>query len=209
MSGLFNIFRPYEISQGLITFDVTPAEEFLVHQGSSEFMSSCLRACGVSATPLAWKVKAYRQSYYSDYLHSMDWRAQWDLAWSVEVRVSSGGYSIDYTQLLPWKSDVPDETAAQIDEPALDFGPVVVIGDFNGYRNLETVVTNKVDSWKVRGNIGSEAQLQWRHYPGGVLQARALFENIKLPERIADLQELRNDWRQIGGVCNWRDLLKR
>lgn len=209
MSGLFNIFRPYEISRSVIAFDVTPADAFFVNLGSSEFVSSCLRACGVSAAPLAWKVKAYRQSYYSDYLHSTDWRAQWDIAWIVEVRVSSEAYSIDYTQLLPWKSDVLDETAAQLDEPALELGPVVVIGDFDGNTNLEAQVNNILDSWKARVNVGSEVQLEWRHYPGGALQARALVEQIKLPEGIADLRKLQEEWRQLGGVCNWRDLLKR
>jgi hypothetical protein len=207
MNGLFNIWRPYELARGVITFDVTPADAFLVNQGTLEFVSSCLRACGVTAAPLGWKVKACRQSYYSDYPHSADWRAQWDIAWIVEVRVSSEAYSIDQSQPLPSKSDVPDETAVQLEEPALDFGPVIVIGDFEAKKILETEVTTAVDTWKAQ--VHGDVQLQWRRYPGGALQARTLIEQIELPKGIPELKKLEDKWQRLGGVCNWRDLFKR
>jgi hypothetical protein len=209
MSGLFNIWRPYEMSRGVITFDVTPADAFFVNLGSLEFVSSCLRACEVTATPLTWKVKACRQSYYSDYSHSADWRAQWDIAWIVEVSISPEVYSFDQTRLLPSKSDVPDETATQLEEPELDFGPVVVIGHFEAKKNLETYVANILDTWKARAHVGSDAQLQFRRYSGGALQARALIEQIKLPEGIPNLNRLQDEWQRLGGVCNWRDSFKR
>jgi hypothetical protein len=208
MSELFNIWNPYHISATEFAFDVTPADADLINKGNASFIVACLQACHISASPVDWQVQACRQSYYSDYLHSRDWHAQWDIVWCVDVRFSAEITFYQHLQVFPLKVSAQDETAIDCDEPALDHGPVLVIATFPVGGNVEPTISQSLNEWKVATSAVSDIQLKWRRYSNGIVQARAVIERVSFPDCIEDLQLLQAQWRQAGGVCHWRELLR-
>lgn len=203
---LFNIWSPYLSSPRQLSFDVTPAEGAIVKNGTPSFVASCLNACGISVRAKAWNVGCVRQSYYSDYLHSADWRARWDIAWTFEVTLSAAVHMLNHRRLCPCKTDAQDESSQGSEEPTIDTGPALLIADFSSATGLEEIIARRVNDWKRGTAVSADPQIQYRRYTDGHMQARLVVEHVKFPHQLTALDALQTDLREIGGVTNWRDL---
>ncbi len=204
---LFNIWSPYLSSPLQVSFDVTPAEAAIVKNGTPRFVTSCLNACGISARPQAWSATCVRQSYYSDYLYSADWRARWDIAWAFEVTLSTAVHMMNYRRIFPYKTDAQDETSQGSDEPTIDTGPALLIADFSTDAVLDETIWRCVNDWKGNTAASADLHMQYRRYTDGPMQARLIVEHVEFPHQLTALEVLQTSLRKIGGVTNWRDLV--
>lgn len=207
MKDLFNVWNPHLLTSTTLVFDITPAEAALVRNGTTSFVSDCLRGFGLTANSFRWVARTVRQSYYSDYLHSPDWRARWDIAWIVEVSFSSPVELRDTVHSIPFKTGVSDESAEGCDEPIMDFGEALLLASFPYRENVELEVCETVLNWKADRGITTDLSLTWLPHVGGRLLVRGLIDFLKFPDDIDDLELLHVNWRRIGGLTNWHDVL--
>lgn len=209
MTDFFNIWNPHQPNETTLILDITPAEAALVCGGSRAFVSACLNACGILANFSSWTVRTARQSYYSDYLQSPDWRARWDIVWILEVTLSSEFDLRNPVKVFPYKTDVLDESAEGYDEPEMDFGLGLLLGSFNCSEKLELEIRESIQKWKAETGVTAEFSLVRIPQEGGRLLVRGLIDCLKFPGDISDLECLLAKWRRIGGLTNWQDVLKR
>jgi hypothetical protein len=204
MSDLFNIWNPYLVTPTILSVDVTPDETGLLDKGSSALISDCLRVCGVSAAAVDWQVRCVRQSYYSDYLQSDDWRARWDIGWIIQIALSHPVHLQGTLRPFPYKTSVPDETAEN-NEPTLASGSALLIACFPS-SSIEPMVNEVVSDWASRTGIAFSTPLQWHSF-GRWLRLRGIVESLKFPDNIPDLEGLQAGFRRAGGLTNRQDLL--
>jgi hypothetical protein len=206
MTDLFNVWNPHLLTSTTLIFDITPAEAALVRNGTTSFVSGCLRAFGLVPNPFHWTIKPARQSYYSDYLHSPDWRARWDIVWIFEVTFSSPVELREPVRAIPYKTGVSDESAEACDEPTIGFGEALLLASFARRENVELEVSETVLNWKAEKGITADFPLTLLPHVGGRLLVRGLIDFRKFPDDIDDLELLHAKWRRIGGLTNWHDV---
>jgi hypothetical protein len=205
MNNLFNIWHPHLLTSTRLVLDITPAEADLVRVGTKSFVSDCLRTVGVPGSASGWNIITARQSYYSDYTHSPDWRARWDIVWILDVTLSSPGYLPEPVGIVPYKTAAADDSADGYDEPA-DLNRALLLASFPKRKNIEQEISDTVLNWKAGAGLAIDNPLTWLPQGGGRLLVRGLIDSLKFPDAIDELETLHENWRRAGGVTNWRVL---
>lgn len=205
MVDLFNIWNPHMIDNKHMVLDITPAEAALVRDGTPSFVSSCLQALGVAASPSRWTIRALRQSFYSDYLHSQDWRARWDVVWILDVVFSSPVTLCHPARVLPYRTDASDQSAKGFDEPPMDNCQALLLASFEPRETIDHEIEESILKWKGVEGFSSELSLTWLPHVGGRLLARGTVGPLKFPDSVEHLDSLLASWKQLGGLTNWHD----
>lgn len=207
MVSLFNIWHPYLLDACTLTFDVTPAQADIVRDGTHEFLVACLRACGLLVEPKSWQIRLVRQSYYSDYSHSADWRARWDIAWVFEVVLSAEAELPKIEPGTLYRVDAQDETALEDDEPPALISPALLLVSFECSDRVEREIGDVLLRWARERGIESAVVASCRPHLNGRTLLRAVVDRLAFPESIPDLELLRGEWSNSKGITNRHDII--
>ena len=208
MIDMFNIWNLHRRSSTTLVIDLTPAEAEVIRDGTPAFIAACLHACDISiGSEFSWTVKIARQSYYSDFLHSLDWKARWDITWILEITFS---YPVKFpgpARSIPFRTAALDDSAEGCDEPAATVGFALLLASFPASKQVEFAVNETIQNWKIDHEITSNVSLNWLPHVQGRTLVRLLLDAIHFPKDIDHLDALLEEWRQLGGLTNWQDIL--
>lgn len=200
----FNLWNPIVGEPRRIDFDVTARDAAMVGAGTLDFVASCLMSLDLPGVGInRWAVRAVRQSYYSDYPESADWRARWDVAWRFEVWLAGDVAFQNRLRPFPTLVAAIDESAPE-DEPTGAM-PALVIAWFRPQAAADASERVVVDWSTDRGLRGSERPNSVR-FDGGFRQTRIMFDDAKFPDDIEALAALNDRLGQAGGLTTWRAL---
>jgi len=205
---LFNLWNPYRADDGTLTFEITQADTFLVHQGTKEFMDVALRAFGVEAAAYRWQITPGRASYYSDDPDREDWRDRWPRTWRVQI----------FPEVpLPPRPNTLFRTPA--DQPLSDMtGSAFTGGHDERYRHTAFVIVDfrasLEDIEQTMRRVVATTTLRVaplepaiRELGGQVRQLQLLVGEIDLPGDVRALDTLIAGFKAGGGAVNWRSRL--
>lgn len=207
MVSFFNIWHPDLLDAYTLTFDVTPAQAALVRDGTHEFVVACLRACGLPVQLKSWQIRLVRQSYYSDYSHSADWRARWDIAWVFEVVLSAEAELPKIEPGTLYRVDAQDETALEDEEPPALISPALLLVSFESDDRVEREIGDVLLRWARERRIESAVVASCRPHLNGRTLLRAVVDHLAFPESIPDLELLRREWSNSKGITNRHDII--
>ena len=208
MINMFNIWNLHRQSSTTIVVDLTPADAEIIRHGTPAFVATCLHACDVLiGSKFSWTVKTARQSYYSDYLHSLDWKARGDITWILEITFPDPVGFPGRAHSIPVRTAALDDSAAGCDEPAATVGFALVLASFLASKQVEFAVSDTIQKWKTNHGVTASVSLHWHPHVQGRTLARLLLDAIHFPKDIDHLEALLEEWRQLGGLTNWQDIL--
>lgn len=200
----FNVWHPFVTDPTHVTFDVTMRNTAIVKDGTAPFVSACLESCGITAVVARWSVRCVRQAYYSDYAQNEDWRARWDLAWVFEVELERPVDTLNAFRPFPCTTTETDGSANDIDEPSLSFGLGLVIAGFKRSLSAQRRAQDIVDAWSKRHNCERAVAVGFHNYENGFVLARIVWDAVRFPEQLDQLDALNRLLRNAGGLTEWR-----
>jgi hypothetical protein len=178
----------------------------MLGSGTAEFVASCLAGLGLPAVGIErWTVRPVRQSYYSDYPHSSDWRARWDVAWQCEVWLSKGVEFKNVVRPYPVEVGAIDASATD-DEPATSAGTALVIGFSPPGAPASEAVEDLVTEWARRHGFTTRTKVNVNRFDDGYGQTRIVVDDAGFPADLEALATLNSRIRSTGSLTTWRAL---
>jgi hypothetical protein len=207
MVDMFNIWNPHLTSSATMVFDLTRAEGESIHHGTSSFISACLNAFSFSAQSVSWTIKIARQSYYSEYLDSVDWMSRWDIVWIIELAFPSPIELVNINKLMPYSIDELDASNKEQEDCDLSPSHALLLASFPKSENINLIVENVSKRWKEETGFNGDLELKYFPHVKDRILARCLIDCVKFPEDIDSLDLLYKQLKQIGGLTNWQDVM--
>jgi hypothetical protein len=198
----FNLWNPV-VNHDRVVFDATPRETAMIGSGSAEFVTSCLVALRVPATGVdRWMVRTVRQCYYSDYPHSTDWRARWDVAWRFDVWLSRGIDFENAVRAYPFEVVATDPRAAD-DEPVIGVGAGLVMGVFPPKAPTLEALEGITAEWR-RHRVEKRTTVSVNRFADGYCLLRIAIHDADFPADIDHFVALNDMIQRAGGLTTWR-----
>lgn len=205
---MFNIWNLHRPIHRVLVIDLTPAEAEVIRSGTTDFVAACLHACAIDPRgTFSWRLTTVRQSYYSDYLHSADWKARWDIAWIMEVTFSHPILAPSLVHPMPFRTEAVDGSAAGYGDPDVAVGPALLLASFPANMGIQFAVRETLSAWKAACGITATVSLAWLPQAQNRTLVRVLLDSIHFPADIDHLEVLLEKWQQLGGLTNWQDVL--
>jgi hypothetical protein len=200
---LFNLWNPYRADDGTLSFEVTQADTFRIHQGTRAFLDSALHQLEVLPTSsYDWEILPARCLYYSSYPDDDGWRDRWARTWRIRVR-----FQVPLPPRINRLRRVPFSLCASDDSWDVD------LDDQESYLHAGLVLADFTrPPAEVRGHaralLEAAAGKAQRLEPAvrelqGSTQLQLAVTGITLPADVGVLDALVAELRASGGEVSW------